>query len=94
MDRQELEDILDERGIKPRPDHDDDRPEMLMPVRQFKAFNTSGNPVEVIGVGYFNEMLQFLVIEEGDGEIWPIFRENVFKDQQSAPGAIHSNGAP
>jgi hypothetical protein len=97
MNRQDVEDIvesmLDERGSQSCSASDDDKPEMLMPVRPFKAFNSSTNQVEVIGVGYFNEMLQFLVIEEDDGAIWPIFRENVFKDQESAQrSAISENG--
>jgi hypothetical protein len=94
MERHDVEDIvegiLEERGIQPGNSGDDNKPEILIPVRPFKAFNTSSNQVEVIGVGYFNDMLQFLVIEEGDGEIWPVFREQVFKDQKSAKGAILS----
>jgi hypothetical protein len=98
MERRDVEEIvesiLDERGTDARSGHDDNKPEMVIPVRPFKAFNSSSDDVEVIGVGYFNEMLQFLVIEESEGEIWPVFREHVFKDQKSAQGAAnHGNGA-
>lgn len=90
MDRSEIEDIveaiLDGRRIQPSGSNDG-KPEMLSPLKPFSAFNTSAEPVEVIGVGYFDEMLQFLVIEEAEGEIWPVFREHVFKSKESAQGA-------
>lgn len=97
MDRQDVEDIveamLDERGISIGGAHNDDVPTSVIPIRQFSAFGEMGTPVEVIGVGYFNGITQFLIIDEADGAIFPIFRENVFKDQKSAESAFAENGA-
>ena len=72
---------------------DSSRPEMLMPLAPFKAFGISGNPVDVIGVGHVDDLLQFLVVEEDDGEIFPIFRERVFRDMDSARRADAGDSA-
>lgn len=63
---------------------DNNRPETLMPLAPFKAFSASCNPVDVIGVGQVDDMLQFMVVEEEDGEIFPIFRERIFRNVESA----------
>lgn len=92
MKRQDVEDIvaqyLEEHESRSEIRGHTDKPEMLASVEPFKAFNASRNPIEVIGVGYFNNMLQFLVIEEAEGEIFPIFREHVFKDLASVNDSI------
>lgn len=96
MNRGEIEDIvesvLDSRGGA-GPSFDDDAPREVIPIKPFAAFGDMGNPVEVIGVGYFNGMTQFLVIDEDEGAIFPIFRENVFKSKESAERAAMENGA-
>lgn len=58
---------------------DDNRPKSVISIRPFKAIDNDDKPVEVIGVGYFDEIMQFLVIAEEDDEIWPTFREQVFR---------------
>lgn len=96
MNRGEIEDIveavLEQRGSIGTA-CDDDAPREVIPIKPFAAFGDMGNPVEVIGVGYFNGMTQFLVIDEDEGAIFPIFRENVFKDKKSAERAA-MEGAP
>lgn len=97
MDRQDVEDIvaevLKDRGQTIGGAHDPDAPVSVIPIRQFSAFGEMGNPVEVIGVGYFNGVTQFLIIEEDEGAIFPIFRENVFKSKESAESAFSESGA-
>lgn len=97
MNRGEVEDIveamLDSRGTPLGASVDDDAPREVIPIKSFAAFGSAGNPVEVIGVGYFNGMTQFLVIDEDEGAIFPIFRENVFKSKESAERAAVENGA-
>jgi hypothetical protein len=83
MDRLEVEElvhaILDERGNGHQSDPDSNKPDMMIAIRPFKAVGSEDEPIEVVGVGYFNDMLQFLCVVEEGGEIWPAFREQVFR---------------
>jgi hypothetical protein len=96
MNRGDIEDIvesiLDERGTSGAT-FDEDEPKEVIPIKPFAAFGDMGNPVEVVGIGYIRGMTQFLVVEEDEGAIFPIFRENVFKSRESAQRAAMENGA-
>ena len=65
----------------------------MIPIKPFQAFDGCGDPLEVVGVCFYEDMPQFVVIETDDCEIWPRFRGQVFKDQKSAQGAANENGA-
>jgi hypothetical protein len=58
---------------------DTNRPDMLMPLQRFEAVGPDDEELTVIGVGYLDDILQFLCIVEEDGEIWPAMREQVFR---------------
>jgi hypothetical protein len=57
----------------------------MMRIDAFDAEDDGGDPVRVIGVIEDEDILKFLVIEDGgDGELYPIARSHIYKKGTAA----------
>lgn len=62
--------IEDEAEYRPAP-VSTPQPAMI-PIKQFTAYTESGDPIEIVGVHYFDEETNFVGIVHGEyDEIWP-----------------------
>lgn len=55
----------------------------MMPIRPFRAWDDEGDPCEVVGVTYTGDdrgSLEFVVVVDVDGEVFPSIREIVLRE--------------
>lgn len=59
----------------------------MMHIKEFDAEDESGDPVRVVGIVEDDDMLKFIVVEEGeDGEVYPIVRTEIYRKGTAAGG--------
>lgn len=84
MERYEIEELIDERLEAVRPKSDQSMIKMLR-VQPFKAFDDDDFEVEVVGISYLDEDMNFVAIKERDGELYPVLVSGVYR---SRPGPL------
>ncbi len=80
MDERDVIELIDERLdlALPKADRQTFR---MMRIAPFKALDDDDVALEVVGVSYLDDELNFVAIKERDGEIYPLLVSGVYREK-------------